>query len=132
MNQPEICLNLWYVRDEEGFIYSLRARAYFLEGSDDDKLRELQRLSLVDYLIAKAFPIPQRYQLDKTGVFVVRGLQILPTKTALFEDAIQFLQSEMPFQTPFDIPDKPLVCITPLIGDDDGNISLKIDEINYF
>ena len=36
MNQPEICLNLWYVRDEEGFIYSLRAQAYFLEGSDDD------------------------------------------------------------------------------------------------
>jgi len=132
MNQPEICLNLWYVRDEQGFIYSLRARAYFLEGNDKDKLKELQRLSKTDYLIAKAFPIPQRYQLDEVGVFVVHGLQLLPNKTALFEDAIQFLQSELPAQTPYDIPDQPLVCVTPLLGDDDGNISFKIDETNYF
>ena len=28
MNFREVILNLWYVRDEEGMIYSLRVKAY--------------------------------------------------------------------------------------------------------
>lgn len=131
MNQPEICLNLWYVRDEDGFIYSLRARAYLLEGSERENLRELQRLSRTDYLIAKAFPIPAQYSINGIPVFHIAALEQI-RKTDLFVDAIAALQSELPAQTPFDIPDQPLVCITPLLGDDDGNISLKIDETNYF
>ena len=131
MNQPEICLNLWYVRDEEGFIYSLRARAYLLEGNDSDKLRELQRHSKTDYLIARAFPIPARLGINGNPIFH-ESVFITFDKIKLFEDAINTLQSELPAQTPFDISDQPLVCFTPLIGDDDGNISLKIDEINYF
>ncbi len=128
MNQPEICLNLWYVRDEEGFIYSLRARAYLLEGSDKDKLNELQRLSTTDYLIARAFPIPARLGINGKPIFHESAF-ITFDKIGLFEDAINTLQSELPAQTPFDIPAQPLVCFTPLLGDDDGNIRVKIDEV---
>lgn len=31
--------------------------------------------------------------------------------------------NELPSQTPFDIPANPLVCITPLLGDDNDNIA---------
>ena len=64
MNQPEIILNLWYVCDEWGFIYSLRARAYIGMGSDEEKLAMLQKFAQVDYLIARIFTIPAKFRID--------------------------------------------------------------------
>ncbi len=39
MGTREVILNLWYVRDEEGIIYSLRAKAYVADGSDEEKIK---------------------------------------------------------------------------------------------
>lgn len=130
MNTTEICLNLWYIRDVEGFIYSLRARANLLKGSDTEKLRELQRLAKSDFLIAKSFPIPAQYSIKGMPICHIEVFEMI-NKVDLFKEAILFLQNELPAQTTFDIPDQPLVCITPLLGDESGNISLKIDEIKY-
>ena len=56
--KPEIILNLWYVYDDLGFIYHLRARCYVRSGSDEEKLEFLRRCAETDYMIAQVFPIP--------------------------------------------------------------------------
>jgi hypothetical protein len=61
MNNPEIIVNLWYVMDERGLIYSLRARCYVGEGTMADKLKLLRRFARTDYLIAQPSPIPERF-----------------------------------------------------------------------
>ena len=60
---PEIILNLWYVRDDEGIIYSLRARSYVIYGSDENKTSFLKSFADQGHLIAKLFPIPERFHL---------------------------------------------------------------------
>ncbi len=47
---PEIILNLWYVRDDEGIIYSLRARPYVIYGSDENKTSFLKSFADQDHL----------------------------------------------------------------------------------
>lgn len=129
MENPEITLNLWYVRDEEGYIYSLRARAYIGTGSEEEKLNALWKWALHDYLIARVFPIPKQFHIEGDPIFHVEALDFLDSPLALFEEAIQALQAELPSQTKLDIPASPLVCVTPLFGDDDGNIYPKINKM---
>ena len=117
----EIILNLWYVVDNLGYIYSLRARAYIGEGTDEEKLEYLRDHATKDYLIARIFPIPQKYHIEGKPIFHKAGLDLMEP-IDLFSEAIETLQRDLPSQTPMDIPTKPLVCITPLFGDDRGNI----------
>ena len=127
----EITLNLWYVVDDLGFIYSLRVRAYVGQGSDDKKLEQLRSLASIDYLIARIFSIPKKYQLEGQPIFHKSALDLMPT-IDLFCEAIEALQADLPSQTPLNIPDKPLVCITPLLGNDNGNIRPFFDEIELY
>ncbi len=140
MANREIILNLWYVRDEEGIIYSLRVKAYLGEGSDEEKLKFLQERAKLDYLVAEPFEIPQRFHI-KTGtkqelktmpVTHVSMLQILDSPIALFEDAIKIIENRMPAQTRETIPQNPLVCSTPLMQNKQGIIEPRIDgQIQY-
>ena len=61
MANAEIILNLWYIHDDQGLIYSVRARAYVGIGTEEEKLAMLQQFANWDYLIAKPFPIPERF-----------------------------------------------------------------------
>lgn len=128
MENPEIILNLWYVRDEEGYIYSLRARAYIGMGSEEEKLNALWKWALHDYLIARVFPIPEQFHIEGNSILHVGALDFLDDPLALFEEAIKTLQAELPSQTSLNIPASPLICVTPLFGDDDGNIYPKINK----
>jgi hypothetical protein len=128
MENPEITLNLWYVRDEEGYIYSLRARAYIGIGNEEEKLNALWKWALHDYLIARVFPIPEQFHIEGNPIFHVGALDFLDSPLALFEEAIKTLQAELPSQTSLNIPASPLICVTPLFGDDDGNIYPKINK----
>ena len=126
----EMIANLWYIHDEQGFIYSLRGRLYLAFGSDEEKLAMLRRHAEVDYLIARPFPIPERLHTT----FVKRGeqrkfavvnrdsLAILGDDIVLFEEVLQEFERELPAQTPLRVSQSPLVCITPLLGTDDGTI----------
>lgn len=132
MNDLEIILNLWYVYDDKGFIYSLRARAYIMPGTDDEKLKYLKQHALKDYLIASVFPVPDNIKsylhtdedtysfpvVHSSSLKVIYGSNLIP----FFEDAIKKLESELPVQTKLNIPQEPLAVITPLLGDDNGNI----------
>ncbi|MFZ0774554.1 MAG: hypothetical protein WCA49_00570 [Candidatus Sulfotelmatobacter sp.] len=129
---PEIILNLWYVHDEAGIIYSLRARAYVGFGSDKEKLALLQSYALVDYLIATPFPVPERFH---TTVIEIEGSRKMPValKSAIeatvgphsmFEDVFVKMEEQLPAQTKLSIGQKPLVCITPVLGQDDGTLKV--------
>ena len=128
MDQPEIILNLWYVHDDMGVIYSLRARCYIGTGSDQDKLRFLQQHAALDYLIAKPFPIPKRFHVSGMAVYHKAALDLLSNPVELFEDAIQAMERELPAQTKLSIPHRPLVCLTPLIGNDRREIFPSVNE----
>jgi len=126
----EVALNLWYVRDEEGIIYSLRIKAYVTEGSDEEKLAFLQERARLDYLIAEPFEIPGRFHLTigvghdakKTPVAHVSMLETLDTPIALFEDAIRTIESRFPAQSDLNVPQDPLICTTPLMQNKFGII----------
>ena len=60
LSSPEIIMNLWYVIDDLGVIYSLRARCYVHSGSDEEKLAFLRSCAETDFLIAQSFPVPER------------------------------------------------------------------------
>lgn len=134
-DEPEIIFNLWYVHDDQGFIYSLRARAYLGVGPESEKLALLKACADVDYLIAEPFPVPERFfaevssQHERLPVAHVAIMKIPGQKIALWEDAIQQLEARLPSQTSLNIPKSPIVCITPLLGDDKGNILPDYREI---
>jgi len=129
-DDPEIILNLWYVYDDMGIIYSLRARAYLGFGTDEEKLAFLQQFARTDYLIAQPFPIPDRLQMKLVEGTEKRKLPVVPKQAVdalggayvLFEEVFLQLEKQMPAQTRLTIGKNPLVCITPLLGDNKNNI----------
>lgn len=130
MSGPEIILNLWLVMDETGIIYSLRARCYVQAGTDDEKLAFLQQFAETDYLVAQSFPVPEwahttfddGVEKKKMAVASYSALQASGMIGALFEEAYQAMEKQLPAQTKLGIGSDPLVCITPLLGDDYGNM----------
>src|SRR5258708_22651952 len=106
MANPEIILNLWYVHDDAGLIYSLRVRAYVGTGTDDEKLAMLQSFANRDYLIAQPFPIPDRFHVEIEENGNRRRLPVAPQEflngldspIALWEDAIKEIYAELPAQ----------------------------------
>jgi hypothetical protein len=130
MADAETILNLWYIHDEMGVIYSLLARAYVGTGTEKENLALLQRYANVDYLIARPFPIPDRFHVQivekgKTRVLPVTPpgfLSTLNNHLALWEDAIKQMEADLPGQMGLSIPDAPLYCSTALLMDDAGRV----------
>lgn len=133
LTNPEIVINLWYVQDREGMIYSLRARAYVGIGSDDDKLELLRRFAPIDYLIARSFPIPEAFHVHfaesgiRMPVAYRKALDLLNGPLDIFEHTIRALNDDIPAQTKLEIPRSPLVCITTLLGEDAESIRPVIE-----
>jgi hypothetical protein len=127
--QPEIVLNLWYIHDDYGLIYSLRARCYVRCGTDEEKLEFLRLHAESDY-VAQMFPVPERFhttfhegqETRKLPVVAADSLEPLGGIQVLFEDAFRQLESELPTTTNLSIGRDPLVCITPLLADDNNDL----------
>jgi len=133
-NNHEIIANLWYILDEDGFIYSLRAKLYVLGGNDDEKLKFLKECATNDYLVAQPFPIPNSYSTkfatsqgeQKIPVLHIASINAVGGPQILFEEAFNKMENELPIQTKLSIPQNPCIVITPLLADDNGNIYPKI------
>lgn len=130
MSSAEIVMNLWYVIDDLGMIYSLRARCYVRSGSDEEKLTFLRSCAETDFLIAQPFPVPERLH---TTVIERENRQSMPVAShaaleaiggvkLLFEEVYQEMEKQLPAQTTLCIGRDPLVCITPLLSDEHGNM----------
>lgn len=128
--EAEIILNLWYVHDDAGFIYSLRARCYVGSGNDESDLLKLREFAEKDYVIAHPFPVPNRFHSTVVEGNVQRkipavhggSLDPLGGPQALFEDAFLELDRQLPADTKLSIGKDPLVCITPLVADENDEI----------
>jgi len=139
MSGQEIILNLWLVIDDEGLIYSLRARCYVHSGSDEEKLAFLQRVAGTDYLVAQSFEIPERFHTtvhnehgsDKLPVATCSGIRATVPFATLFEDAIQEMEKQVSKQTKLRIGQQPIVCMNPLLGDEDGNMRPLTENIEW-
>lgn len=135
MGNRELILNLWYVRDEEGIIYSLRAKVYVGEGSDEEKLEFLKQRAKLDYLVAEPFAIPENFFVNYLGehkpkimnVGHLGMLQTFGSPIAIFEKAIKTLESRIPVQSKMKIPMQPIVCTTALMQNEEGIIEPRID-----
>jgi hypothetical protein len=130
LDDLEIILNLWYVADKDGLAYSLRVKPYVVKGTEEEKLKFLQKQAETDYLIAQPFEIPKIFHTEIVKgkimpVFLVKFLQNnggpVPI-TDLFKEAFKKIEAQLPTQTNLTIPKDPLICLTPLMGDDNGNI----------
>lgn len=53
---PELCFNFWYYLDEQQRIFNLSGRAYYLEGSDEEKGAQLKSLSHHEYRLVASRP----------------------------------------------------------------------------
>ena len=135
MAEHEVVLNLWYLRDEEGVIYSLRAKPYVVVGSDDEKLTFLQERAALDHLVAEPFAVPERFHVTigagrggkRMPVGHVSMLQGLDSPIALFEDAIRVLEDRFPAQSNTGVKKDPLVCTTPLMQNKAGVIVPSVE-----
>lgn len=131
LENPEIILNLWYVYDDLGYIYSLRGRTYIGYGTDQEKLDLLQHFAENDYLIAKPFPVPTRYHTHGQAIAPVQLLAFDDMVYEFFREVIKGLDNDIPTQTPYSISEKPLICLTPLFGTTSGRITPKIDGVRW-
>ena len=107
----EIILNLWYVYDKDGFIYSLRIRPYVHSGNDEDKLKYLKEHADKDYLIAKPFNLPgsikstfHRIESKKNFTHPIIHYDHFQSyfknyQLFMFEEAIKEIEKELPSQT---------------------------------
>ena len=100
MDNPETILNLWFVYDDLGMIYSLRARAYIGTGTDEEKLSFLKQFADVDYLIAQSFPIPEHLRTTVVGESTRRltvasgqALGVIGGPPILFEEVYKQIES---------------------------------------
>jgi hypothetical protein len=130
MESPEIILNLWYVYDNLGMIYSLLARCYVGTGTDEEKLASLHRFAHTDYLIAQHFPLPPRLHTTLVSDGAQKTLPMVSRRAVdelggthlLFEEVFAEMEKQLPARTRLSIGRNRLVCITPLPADEEGRI----------
>lgn len=127
----EIVANLWYVMDNQGFIYSLRIKPYVCEGSDKEKLDFLKSRAYLDYLVACSFSVPAKFHTNfihgdgseiKYAVIHHDDAIQLGGIDQLFFEGLDELQKNMPAQTDLAIPESPLIKVTALTVDENGKI----------
>ena len=104
----EVILNIYLIINE-GIVVEFRALSYQMEGGDDSKIDFLKKQAAEDFYRAYHFDAPY----DKHGKFMSYN------KFAKLEKrGRQFELFEEIFSN-FDLPEKPLVCVTPVV---DGKI----------
>ncbi|MEP0860388.1 MAG: hypothetical protein HRF52_03005 [Ignavibacterium sp.] len=104
----ETILNIYLVINS-GIVKEFRAIAYDEEGSDDEKIAFLKSRAKEDFERSVHFDAPT----DKNGNFMSYNKFYKLEKRGL-----QFQLFEEIFEA-FKVPDKPLVCVTPVV---DGEI----------
>ena len=104
----EIILNIYLIINE-GMVVEFKAFSYQVEGGDDHKIDFLKRNAAADFSRAYHFDAPT----DKYGKFMPYNkfakLEKSGRQYELFEEIF----------TSFNLPERPLICVTPVV---DGKI----------
>lgn len=100
----ETILNIYLVIEND-IVTGFKAKAYQKEGTDQDKIYFLKKSAKQDYNSAYVFDAPS----DKSGKFMrysrFAKLEKQGLHYRLFEEIF----------TEFNVPDKPLICVTPIV-----------------
>ena len=100
----ETILNIYLIIDED-LVTGFKAKAYVKAGSDEEKIIFLKQNAKLDFETAFAFDSP----IDKQGKFMPYS-----RFAKLEKQGMHYMLFEEIFQK-FDIPDKPLVCVSPIV-----------------
>lgn len=133
----ELIINLWALYDAStGTVYALSGRAYYIAGTDREKLDFLKMAARTDYVTAKRYRVPDRFRIVFPGGQEHRGVVYLNAvsdpNAQLFEEIFKNLEADLPPLPRFSaagvagvsqrIPNDPLCVTTVLYEDDAGNI----------
>lgn len=133
----ELIFNLWGLYDAStGTVYALSGRAYNVAGTDREKLDFLKRVARTDYVLAKRYPVPERFGIVYPDGQEQKGVTHLNTlyqpEAQIFEGVFQQIEAELPplprfsdddfIEVPQTIPQDPLCVTTVLYEDEAGNI----------
>ncbi|NML26162.1 hypothetical protein [Zoogloea dura] len=124
LSNPEVCLNLWAYADEGGCIARVAARAYVLDGDDDDKLSVLHRLAASDFIYSEWMRVSKQFAVHGAGGERMAGV--------LFEPLFKRLEKSIPQQVrvgkngyeafSLSLPDDPLTVTTVVMEFEDGRL----------
>lgn len=110
----ELCFNLWYYLDIKQRIVAVAARAYILDGSDEEKAAVLLKLSREEYRLVPHVRIEaiNYLELKRFGI------------EEIFKDEFERIRREIPKEIPF--PEQKLFFATPLFNFGDGFVPVEI------
>jgi hypothetical protein len=142
----EFIVNLWAIYDcSTGCIYGLAGRTYFASGSDAEKLSLLRSLSATDYVTAKRYGLPDRFQISFADGTIKKGVTptftVFDSNSQLFEVIFKNIESDLPPIPDFSgedfraiaqkLPEAPLCCTTILYEDEMGKIRPLLSEEDH-
>jgi hypothetical protein len=135
-DESELCCNLWAIFDSgTEVIYRLAGKSYALQGTDEDKLSVLRKLSAFDYQTADTVKLPERFSLVGPEGQVKKGVTRIHAfydqNSVLFNELFEHIERQLPptiglsqkvLKTlPQKLPSVPL-CISTLVFEDEmGN-----------
>ena len=109
----ELCFNLWYYLDHQSIV-AVAARAYLLNGNDEEKAKVLMKLSQEDYLL-----VP-RTRRDCVHYSVIQRIGV----EEMFKDEFERIRREIPKGVCF--PEDKLFYATPLFDFGEGFVPAEI------
>lgn len=115
----ELCFNLWYYLTAQQTISGLSARAYLLDGDDEDKARVLSSLSRHDFKVVPVYSLPAGI-IQHYGIIQQLGVE------AVFKDVFEKIKGGLPRSVAF--PDDKLYYATPLFDFGEGFVPAEIGD----
>ena len=104
----ETILNI-YLEIQNGLVAAFKAKAYEMEGGDDEKIKFLKSRAREDYKSAYNFEAP----VNDKGKFMKYNKFAKLEKQGMHFQLFEIIFSK------FDLPESPLICVTPVV---DGEI----------
>ena len=119
----ELCFNIWYYLKPDQTISALAAKAYILDGSEEEKEYMLRSLSRHDYRTVPVYELPAKVKtryLNGVPYNALKDLGVDLTFEDVFEDITQNLHKAVP------LPDDKLIFPTPLFDFGEGFVPAEI------
>jgi hypothetical protein len=121
----EICYNLWHYISTEQNITGISARAYFLNGSDNEKCVVLETLSRHDYKLVPIYGLPteviERYADNNEiwyGLLKQLGIEVV------YKEVFEHIEKEFPNKV--ETNEEKFFFDTPLYNFENGFVPTEI------
>lgn len=100
----ETVLNIFLII-ENGYVTGFKAKSYFLEGTDNEKIEYLKERAKEDFENAFVFDAPVNNKGEFMKYHKFAKLEGHGMQYRLFEEIFQ----------KFEVPQNPLICVTPIV-----------------